>query len=295
MTLRQVLYFIAVAENGSITAAAHQVNISQSVITQAIHALERELGAALFERHARGVALTHDGHRFLRHAHRIVAAVTDARRALSARPASVTGHLNLGVTSMVAGYYLADLLARFRRSSPRVKVMVTEDERSYLEHLLVNGELDIAVMLVSSLEDQAALEQALLVRSPFRLWLPPNHALLARDRIRLADIAAEPLVLLTADDLETATRALWRNAPTRPNVVLRTSSVEAVRSLVATGAGLSVLPDMAFRPWSLEGDRLEARAVADIDETVDVGLVWRRGSPLPPVAAEFLEIALEHG
>ncbi len=294
LTLRQLRYFIAVAESGSITGAARQVNVSQSAVTEAVKALEEHMGATLMERRARGVRLTHEGHQFLRHARRVLGAVEDAENALSPDLRTVAGILNLGVTSMVAGYYLADLLARYRRSFPSVTVAVTEDERSFIEHLLVNGELDLAVMLVSNLENRQALEDAVLVRSPFGLWLPPRHQLLAGENLSLSDITDAPLIMLDVDEMERNLRALWQARGWQPNVVLRTRSVEAVRSLVATGAGLAILPQLAFRPWSLEGDRLEFRPIADLTRSIDVGIVWRRGSGLGAPAAGFADIAFEH-
>src|SRR5262245_16319468 len=126
LSFRQIAYFIAVAEAGSVSGGAAAMGISQSAITEALKALERQMGAVLFDRHARGVALTRQGHQFLRHARTILAAVADAQSALDARPEAVQGALQLGVTSMVSGYFLADLLARFRRVFPNVAVGVFE-------------------------------------------------------------------------------------------------------------------------------------------------------------------------
>ena len=294
VTLRQVSYFLAVAEAGSVSGAAAALGISQSAITESLRALEAQTGATLFDRHSKGVTLTYQGHQFLRHSRLILAAVADAGRALNTRPEAVSGTLNLGVTNMVAGYFLADLLARFRRVFPNVTVRVFEEDRAYVEHLLVNGELHLALMLVSNLENRDALEHEAVARSPNRVWLPPDHPLLAQERIPLSSLAAEPMIMLTIDEMAETARAWWRTAGLRPNVVLNTASVEAVRSLVATGAGVTVLPDMAYRPWSLEGDRIEARPVEDPLPTVDVGLAWRRGSLLSEQARIFLELAREH-
>ena len=115
LTLRQFRYFVAVAETGSVSRAAFEVGISQSAITAAIQALEEETGTVLFERHAKGMRLTHEGHQLLRHARHILATVADARSAARRAAAEHHRRLNIGVTRMVSGYYLADLLARFRR------------------------------------------------------------------------------------------------------------------------------------------------------------------------------------
>lgn len=290
LTLRQFRYFIAAAEAESVSRAAHEVGISQSAITAAVQALEDETGAVLLVRHHKGVRLTHEGHRMLRHARQIVGAVADARRAVGTRHDDLAGELNLGVTRMVSGYYLADFLSRFRRVYRRVEIRIIEEERGYLEHLLVNGEIDVGLLLISNLQNRQALETELLVRSPWRVWLPSRHPLLAASILTLAQVASEGVIMLTTDELAETTARCWGNAGLSPNVVMRTSSVEAVRSLVGTGLGLATLPDMAYRPWSLEGDRLEARHISDAVQSVDVGLVWRRGTPLRPAARHFVEV-----
>jgi DNA-binding transcriptional LysR family regulator len=294
LTLRQISYFVATAEAGSVSGAATRLNISQSAITESVRALEAQTGAVLFDRSSKGVTLTYQGHQFLRHSRLILAAVADAGRVLKAGSEDISGVLNLGVTSLVAGYFLADLLARFRRIFPNVQVKVVEEDRAFIEHLLVNGELNVALMLVSNLEDHDALEFETLVRSRNRVWLRAGHDLLAREQVTLAAINEEPLIGLSIDEMPQSTAALWQSARMRPNFALTTSSVEAVRSLVATGAGVAIMPDMTFRAWSLEGDRLEARPIQGVEVTVDVGVAWRRGSTISEQAQIFLHLAREY-
>jgi DNA-binding transcriptional LysR family regulator len=293
ITLRQLSYFLAISESGSISGAAAALGISQSALTESLIALEGQLGAALMTRHSRGVALTRQGHKFLRHARLILSAVADARHAIDDHPGEVSGLLHLGVTSMVSGYILADLLARFRRVFPEIEVRVHEDERSYIEHLLVNGELDVALMLISNLQDDLALDTEAVVRSPCRLWLPPEHPFLQLDRITATDVASQPIIQLNIDEMPDALRHWWRSTGSTPHVGMKTSSVEAVRSLVATGAGVAVLPDIVYRPWSLEGDRIEARPVEGLTATINVGLAWRKGSPMAEPVRIFRELARE--
>ncbi|MDP3899203.1 MAG: LysR family transcriptional regulator [Mesorhizobium sp.] len=290
-TIRQLQYFIAVAEQGSVSRAAQNLSISQSAVTEAIKELEGDLGVILFDRHPRGLAITHKGHQFLRHATKILADVSDARRTFSGEAESATGRLQLGVTSLVAGYVLSDLLARYRRAFPGVEVSAIEDNGDYLEHLLIGGELDVAVMVISNLRDRMALQAEILEVSPYRLWLPLGHKLAGADSIGLTDIAAEPLIMLTVDEIEENTGKLLMALGARPHVAFRTRSVEAVRSLVATGAGVALLPDLVYRPWSLEGDRIESRDVSGALPVVQVGMVWRRGSGLAQAARDFIGIA----
>jgi DNA-binding transcriptional LysR family regulator len=291
-TLRQVRYFVAVAEVGSISGAARQLSVSQSAVTEAVKELESDLGAALLDRSGRGVSLTHRGQLFLRHASRILEAVADAGRTLI-DDAAPGGELYLGVSSLVAGYVLADLLGRFRRAFPAIGVRAVEDNGDYLEHLLINGELDIAVMVVSRSRPHDALHVEIIEQSVFRLWLPLGHPLAAAKTVSLADVAAEKQIVLTVDEIQEAAAAFWRDHGLKPEIAFRTRSVEAVRSLVATGAGVAVLPDLVYRPWSLEGDRIEARPTVENLPPVRVGVVWRRGSRLSEVGTRFLDVTLQ--
>nr|WP_295467619.1 LysR family transcriptional regulator [Mesorhizobium sp.] len=290
-TLRQLQYFVAVADQGGVSRAAQSLSISQSAVTEAIKELESDLGVELFERHPRGLNITHKGHQFLRHATKILADVSDARRTFSGESEAASGRLQLGVTSLVAGYVLSDLLARYRRAFPGVEVTAIEDNGDYLEHLLVGGELDIAVMVISNLRDRMALQAEILESSPYRLWLPLGHPLATAETISLSDIASQPLIMLTIDEIEENTGKLLMALGARPHVAFRTRSVEAVRSLVATGAGVALLPDLVYRPWSLEGDRIESRDISGALPVVQVGMVWRRGLGLQQPSRDFIGIA----
>ena len=112
-------------------------------------------------------------------------------------------------------------------------------------------------MLTSSIRDRAAMHVESLLVSPYRLWLPLGHPLTDAESISLDQLAGEPLILLTVDEIEESTRRLMAAMSVRPDIAFRTRSVEAVRSLVATGAGVALLPSLVYRPWSLEGDRIE--------------------------------------
>ncbi|SDJ17662.1 LysR family transcriptional regulator [Lutimaribacter saemankumensis] len=291
LTLKQLRYFVAAANQGSVSKAAHALSISQSAVTEAIKELEAFLGVQLFLRHSRGMTVTPEGQQFLRHAISILAEVTNASRVVSAGSRRVTGRLNLGVTSLTAGYVLSDVLSRYRRLNPDVEVTAVEDTGEYLEHLIVGGELDVAVMVTTHLRDSQALQSEILEVSPFRLWLPIDHRLNRQQSIALSDVAGEPLIVLDVDEMEQEAVKLLSAFGERPRIAFRTRSVEAVRSLVATGAGVALLPDLVYRPWSLEGDRIHSRDVSGALPVVQVGLVWRRGLAIPDAAREFVAVA----
>jgi DNA-binding transcriptional LysR family regulator len=294
ITLRQFRYFIAVAESGSVAAASRMLAIAQSAVTKSMQELEDELGQPLFERSSRGMTLTPQGHRFLASARKVIGAVAEATRLHRAdESAELRGTLAVGVTSLVAGYYLSEMLSRYRRNCPAVGVQVVEETPPFLEHLLINGELDVAIMVSNALGEPQALVAETLTRSPSRVWIASDHALAQQEQVTLAQCAAFDQVVLEADRIDDLMRAAWARRQVKPRTLLRTSSLEAVRSLVGAGAGIAVLPDFLYRPWTLDAEHVDVRPLRDELPTVDVGLVWRRGLALKPAALEFIEVARE--
>ena len=289
LTFRQVRHFIATAETGKVSAAAANLNVTQSAVTASIKSLETLLGKKLFDRHSNGVTLTFDGQQFLQRAHVIEASVADAVRGPHRWGTQVDGTVDVAVSYTVAGYFMPQLLSRFWRAFPAITVRLHEYERHAIEYSLMNGSVDAAVMLVSNLHDRSSICSRLLLRSPRRLWACANHPLLHKDSVRLADIAAEPYLMLTVDEAERSAMRYWQRTSHVPNVIFRTLSMEAVRSMVATGMGITILSDMVYRPWSLEGHRIDAKTLDDDIHTMDVGLAWKSEAKLSPAARAFCE------
>lgn len=293
-TLRQIRYFIATADRGQVSQAATEVNVAQSAITTAIQQLEAELGVSLFLRHNAGLALTLEGNRFLQHARTIMAAVNAAETAPLSTLSSMSGSVKVGVSYTVAGYFLPRHYARFARTYPNIAVEIFEMPRQDIESGLKDGSIDLAVMLVSNIKDDQTLAYETLLRSHRRLWLPVEHALLRSTAIKLNDIIEIPYIMLTVDEASQTAERYWKKFDLKPNIVFNTSSVEAVRSMVADGIGVTILSDMVYRPWSLEGQRIELRSIIDEIPTMDVGVAWNKQhepSPATTILRDFLSLA----
>ncbi|THD82746.1 LysR family transcriptional regulator [Aliigemmobacter aestuarii] len=287
LTIRQLRYFIAAAETGQVSHAAMELNISQSAVTAGIQALEATLGARLLSRTAQGVSVTPEGARFLSRAKGIIAAVEEATRSPLGEETQVVGRLRLGLTYTVAGYFMARHYAAFRRIYPGITLELSEQPRSAIENALVSGGLDLAVMLTSNLANTGELASETLFRSRRRIWLPSDHRLLSAPEISLRDVAKEPYVMLTVDEASRTAGRYWDRYGLVPKIVFSTSSVEAVRSMVAAGMGVTILSDMVYRPWSLEGQRIEQRQPTEPVPSMDVGLTWSNARPLSGPAKVF--------
>ena len=295
MSLKQINYFIATADTGQVSRAAKELHVSQSAITTAIKGLETLLDTKLFERRSHGVTLTLEGHQFLQHARHIMASVDEAMRIPNRAHASLSGTLNLVVSYTVAGYFIPQYMNQFSRNFPNIEVRLEEADRERLEDGLVSGSYGLAVMLTSNLKNRDNIAFDTLLRSRRRLWLGSGHPLLNKRAVSLEDVSHEPYIMLTVDEAGTTVQRYWDHTPYQPNVAFRTSSVEAVRSMVANGTGVSVLSDMVYRPWSLEGRRVEVVTLSDTVPTMDVGLAWAQGferSPASLAFCEFMHLAL---
>ncbi|MFH2130835.1 MAG: LysR family transcriptional regulator [bacterium] len=291
ITLRQIKYFIAVAETNKISTAAKLVSISPSAITEAIKELESITGVKLITRHRRGVKLTFDGYRFLQHCRNITASVSNAAYALRNTHTDLAGNLRLAITFTVSGYFIAAPLARFRRTFPHIRVIIEEYKRDEIEDQLLDGKQDLAVLLTSNVINEE-LTLKTLVRSKRRLWTSTNHHLADMNDISLEDVSRFPYIQLMVDEASTTHMSYWRKHNSRPQIIFRTESVEAVRSMVAIGPAVAILSDLVYRPWSLEGDRIEAHDVTNEIPSMDVGLAWSKHIEINPCAQAFIDFCL---
>jgi DNA-binding transcriptional LysR family regulator len=292
VSLRQLRYFVAAAKAGQFSAAARDEHVSQSTVTNAVLALEEELGIKLFDRLAQGVALTAEGQDFFHHACHILDSVHDAIRKPRFRKGNLRGVVRIAASYTVLGYFLPELLARFRASYPDVEIDLRDTDRPGIEGAVLAQEVDVGVAIVSNVQKLQRFSHAVLVRSRRQLWVAPSHPLAQMPAPSLADIAQHPYILVTADEAESSTLAYWKARKQTPRVVFRTASIEAVRGLVAHGFGITVLSDMVFRPWSLEGKRIEARPILDAVPHMEVGVLWHPRNPLSTPAEAFLQFLL---
>lgn len=276
VTLRQFRYFIAAAASGQFSSAAVAEHVSQSAITSAVQSLERQLKVRLFERLPHGVVLTPEGQVFFHHARHVMDSVNDAMRHASLLPQSTKGTIRLAATYTVLGYFLPDLLSRFKRSYPQVEIDLVDMDRASLESALAEQSIDLGIGLLSNIEKQEHYGHRLLVRSRRRVWAGASHPLARQATTTLKDIAQHPYIMLTVDDADTAALRHWTGKHAALKVAMRTSSLEALRGLVAYGFGVSILSDLVYRPWSLEGKKIIAIPISDPVAPMDVGLLWPR-------------------
>lgn len=292
VTLRQFRYFIAAATTGQFSTAAIAENVSQSAITHAVQSLENRLKVRLFDRLPHGVALTPEGQVFFHHARHVMDAVSDALNHASLKPQTMQGTIRLAATYAVLGYFLPELLSRFKRSYPKVEIDLIDMDRPALERAVRDGSIDLGVALLSNIPHAEDCGRHTLVRSRRRVWVGADHPLAGQPAVTLEAVARYPYIVLQVDDAEAAALRHWPDGGKSLKVAMRTTSIEALRGLVAHGFGVSILSDLVYRPWSLEGKKIIALPVSDGLEPMEVGLLWLRAREPKGLADTFRQFLI---
>jgi len=283
-SLRQFRMFLAVIEAGSVTAAARSLNVTQPAASQQLRALERILGARLLVRVGGQVVPTPAGEALIAPAARAQAAVEDAVAAVAAHRAGDTGRIRLGTGATACIYLLPAVLAAVKRRMPGLDVIIATGNSEDMLTRLEAGELDIALAtLLPGLP--RALSAVSVMRDPLVALLPQAWAS-SEDGLTPAALAAFPLILYEPGGKTRGVIDGWfREAGLRPRPIMELGSIEAIKMLVGSGLGASVMPQLALpEPVAGTAVRRLSPAVAR-----DLGYVLRRTQVMDRGLRLFLE------
>ena len=239
-TLRQLEYFVATCDAGSVTEAALRIPVAQSSVSVAIAQLEAALDVQLLIRHhAQGVSPTPAGRRLLERARELLRDADGFERFAAELTEELTGTLQLGCLVTLAPLVAPRLCRSFMHAHPRVAVELVEGGQQELLARLDDGRLDVA--LTYDLDLGTELTFAPLAELPPHAVFPAGHALADRDAVTVQELAAEPLVLLDLPYSREYFRGLFAAAGVAPQVAQRSSQPEVIRSLVANGFGYTIV------------------------------------------------------
>jgi DNA-binding transcriptional LysR family regulator len=252
LDVRRLRVLREVATHGSFSAAAEALSYTQSAVSQQIAALEREAGARLVERSARGVKLTDAGRVLVGHTDVILARLADAEEELQAINGLRAGRLRLAAFPSACATLMPLAVARFREHHPDVELSICPAEPEEGRALLRAGEVDIALSIDSTFAlprtDAADVETMALLDDPMYILLSRDHPLAGRRNLKLPDLAAEGWIIGTAatcPDTSIFLRAC-QVAGFEPYIVRNLDDYNAIQGFVAAGMGVSFIPDLAL-------------------------------------------------
>jgi DNA-binding transcriptional LysR family regulator len=288
MELRQLEYFVAVAEEANFTRGAERAHVSQSGISAQIRQLERDLGAELFDRTSRTVSLTAAGEAAIGHARALLAEAGALRQAVDEVNGLVRGHLTVGMVTACTVAPLFDALSAFHRAYPGIEITLAEDHSDRLVEQVRDGSADLALIGAPG-ELPAGVEGQVVISENLVAAVPPGHSLAGRSRVVLAELAGYPVISMPAG---TGVRAVFDQACAQdglqPDIALQASAPSAVADLAARGLGVAIFSATMAANYS---DRLVAVPVAGISAPSLLALVWSNSPSL--ALREFLRYSSE--
>jgi DNA-binding transcriptional LysR family regulator len=297
MDWNRLATFLAVAREGGFSAAARSLGKTQSAVSQAVLALERDLGQALFSRRGGAVQPTQAGRVLLEHAERAAADLALGERRLLALREIRGGKLVIGTSDTLAYYVLPPVLASFRARHPEVELVLQTRPSPATALGLAAGEVDVGIVALPLPEGmtyrerpiELAVHAEILRPQPEVLIVPRGHRLAKRKRVRFAELKGEPLLLLGSGsagrDFIDRELAL---ASVKPTIAMEMNSVELLKRMVELGFGLSIVPALAVER-EVRRSAFVAVPMGAAARQRTIGLLLSANGPSSPAASAFAE------
>lgn len=285
MDLNQLRDFVAVANCGSFSQAAAKCRVAQPSLSKAVQRLEAEVGERLFIRLKRRSVLTPAGELALKHATRILSEAEEMRREIGETHGLRRGSVSVGALPTIAPYLLPHVISRFTEACPGLELTIHEDMTANLLEMIEACELDFGIMSLPIPTE--GFERELLFTEELLLAVPSKHPLAVKEAVSVMDLADERFILMKEGHcLGDQLLSFCTDNQFRMRVVLRSSQIETVQSLVMTGLGMSLVPQMA----KISGKTpLVYRSLSEPKPMRTNVIVWRRGREHTRATAEFLK------
>ena len=286
MTLTELRYIVAVARERHFGRAAEACFVSQPTLSVAIRKLENELGVVLFERNPGEVTVTPMGKRVVEQAQRVLEDTEVITQIAAQGQDELAGVLRLGAIYTIGPYLLPHLIPLLHHSAPRMPLQIEENYTAVLSERLKQGKLD--VLILSLPFDEPGVLTEVLYEEPFVVLMPAGHPLEQKPAIAASELAQEELLLLgpghcfreqvlhLCPDCNRASASSDSIQKT-----LEGSSLETIRLMVATGIGVTVLPQTSVNGYPYPKDLLSTRPFVEPVPRRTVALAWRRSFPRP--------------
>lgn len=288
MDIRQLRYFVAVADELSFRRAADKLHVAQPALSRQVQQLEDTLGVLLVKRDKRHVELTPAGDAVLKQARTVIAQMQQLPALARRAAAGHTGHLRVGFISLVASEFLPMLVRGFRGEFPNVDVKLNEFQVLQQFEPLLREDIDVAILRL--LEPDAAIASYIVQRQRFVAALPQGHALCRREAIAVGDLAGEEFVSLPTGPGRSfggLTLRFCRDAGFEPRAMHDVGDSQAMLGMVGAGVGVAIVPE-AIR--HLHTDGVEYRPLSDLHERAEIAVAWRAHDTNPLVGG-FVDAA----
>lgn len=293
LSLRQLHFFVAAAEAGSIAGAAAREHVSQSTVALAISELERTLGVQLFlRRQAKGLTITQAGAAVLADARALLGHADELLVSARSLGGQLSGSLTVGCYTTLAPFVMPGVLEGFAAQHPTVRLGITEGSLIDLQEKLLDGSCEVA--LLYDLDLQPGIHHEELYRTRPHVLLPAAHRLAGAASVSLRDLTDEPMIMLDYPPSLHYFTHLLESAGVRPTIRHTTKSFETVRSMVARGLGYTLLIQRPTSGVSYEGLPLAECEISEHIPEMPVLIAWPARAKLTRRAKAFVGYCRQH-
>jgi len=290
MTLTELRYVVALAQERHFGRAAQKCFVTQPTLSLALAKLEDELGVKLFERNKNEVLVTARGHEIVEQARRVLDEVGKIQSIAKGGRDQLAGALRLGVIPTIGPYLLPDLVPILRKRAPAMPLAIEENLTGSLAPMLRDGELDVVIIALPF--SVPGVKTLVVYEEPFSVVVPDGHRWTARKSVKPSELSEENLLVL--NNGHCFRDQVLEACPGQPNTALPSdragSSLETIRNMVASGLGVSVLPTSALTP-RYASKLLKVVPFATPVPSRKVALAWRASFDRP-LAVETLAAAI---
>ncbi|MCK6404780.1 MAG: hydrogen peroxide-inducible genes activator [Rhodocyclaceae bacterium] len=293
MTLTDLRYIVALARERHFGRAAEKCHVSQPTLSVALKKVEQRIGALLFERSSTEVRPTPLGEQVAAQAERVLEEATKLDEIAQQGKDPLVGPLRLGAIYTIAPYLLPRLIPALNRRAPQMPLYLQENFTVRLAEQLRRGELDVAILALPFAEP--GIVTRAVYDEPFRVAAPVGHPLAREKKVKAERLTAEHLLLLGQGNCfrdQVVQACPHLSEPGGLEGALEGSSLETVRHMVASGAGVSVVPASAVESWQPDERLMSIRPFADPVPTRRVVLAWRVTFPRPQAIDAIREAIL---
>jgi LysR family hydrogen peroxide-inducible transcriptional activator len=281
MNLRDLRYLVALADERHFGRAADRCYVSQPTLSAQVRKLEDYLGVPLVERRPRLVTLTPTGEKVVERARRLLQEADAIVEIAHTERDPLAGPLRVALIPTVGPYLLPHVARRLRRALPRLKLLLYEYQTGPLLQKLRDGEIDVGILALPVQAEGVATAE--IYEEPFTLAVPANHPLAARERVRVADLEGETLLLLEDGHcLRDQALEVCSRVGVGEEQDYRATSLETLRQMVAAGHGVTLLPELAARAPVGAARGLRIKDFASPAPARSIGAVWRKSTTRGP-------------
>jgi len=288
MDLRQLSYFLEVANQGSFSKASQAIHLSQPTLSKMVKSLEEELGVVLLNRSTRHVELTDVGKVVQAHAQTILNAKQNLLLAVADMVELRKGQFTLGLPPVIGASFFPKVISKFRKQYPDTQIQLVEEGSKRIEQLLIAGSIDLGVVVLPVDEEQ--FEVVPIVQKHLNLAIPSSHPLSGRSKVQLSELKNESFILFRQEfSLHDRVKEACIREGFEPQVAYESSEWDFIYELIRADQGISFLPETICDKFGSD----HVQVIREIEPSIhwDLAIIWKKGAYVSHAASGWIEFA----